>query len=355
MAIFSRNPLDTPWTTKRKVSLLFYVLFFAASVWASGESFYRSLGQAKVFCYVLAFIVLALASFCLGMVKESLSRGYVKTRSVKLIAGLMGFIVGWVIILMANTHNVYYIMTKDEQQQKELRNVKNQLELVEDKSITAFKSAKTKFSKDVEGEIANLKEELLNPNNQGHGEKTEQIVTRIETLLGQEVDLPTKPPTDLPGLRQYSTNLADKIREITKGKLSVVDEKINQLESFLQKEDYQNVQKNLDDLIANYDLRSDRDITKGLRDSYSMYAKTQEYIDQLYSEPLIKENANLPLQKLPEVPVSIEAGDIAFVWGQFFKGELPSLSRFIWSIVIGLSFDLACFLFWYFGVLSEDE
>lgn len=355
MAIFRRNPLDAPWTTKRKISLLFYVLFFAASVWASGESFSRSLGQAKVFCYILAFIVLALASFCLGMVKESLGRGYIENRSIKLIAGLIGFIIAWLIILMANTHNVYYVMIKDEQRQKEIRNVRNQMELVEDKSISAFEAAKSKFSSKVEAEIANLKEEILNPNNRGHGEKTDQIVSRIEQMLDREVDLPTSPPTDRVGLREYSTSLAEKIRAIRQGKLAIVDDRIKQLDAFLKKSDYQNIQRNLEEAIADYDLKSDRDIAQVLRNSYSMYAKTQEYIDQLYSEPLIKENTDLSIDRLPEVPISIESEDIAFVWGQFFKGEIPSLSRFIWSMIIGLSFDLACFLFWYFGVLSEED
>lgn len=354
MGLFSRNPLDEPWSTKRKTYFLLYAIFFCVSVWASGESLHRSTTLPKTFCYIVAFGVLALASLCLKLVRDSFSRGPEAARSIKLLFGSLGFIIAWLAILSANTHNIYYVMTVDKQRQQELRNVKNQLDLVEDKSVAAFNSAKATFSNKIEREISNLKAELLNPNNQGHGPKTDEILNRIEAMLGNEVDLQTNPPTDQAGLRKYTADLAEKIRTMTNGKLKTVDEKINQLNNFLQKPEYQNTQRNLDDLITNYRTKSETEITQGLRNSYSTYQKTQEYIDQLYSEPLIRDNANLSIERLPEVPESIESESIAFVWGQFFKGEIPRLSLFLWSIGIGFIFDFTCFMFWYFGVLPEE-
>jgi hypothetical protein len=173
-------------------------------------------------------------------------------------------------------------------------------------------------------------------------------------MLGNEVDLQTNPPSDQAGLRRYATDLADKIRVMTTGKLRTVDEKINQLSTFLKKDEYQNTQNVLDYLITNYRTAGENEIIQGLRNSYSTYSKTQEYIDQLYSEPLIKNNASLLIERLPEVPVSIESEAIAFVWGQFFRGEIPKLSLFRWALGIGFIFDFTCFMFWYFGVLPED-
>jgi hypothetical protein len=354
MGIFGRNPLDEPWSNKKKVYFLLYAMFFAASVWASGESLHRSTTLPKVFCYLVAFGVLALASLCLKLVRDSFSRGPEPARGIKLFFGILGFLIAWLAILSANTHNIYYVMTVDKQRQQELRNVKNQLDLVEAKSDTAFNSAKSAFSNNIGREIGNLKAELLNPNNLGHGPKTDEIVTRIEGMLGNEVDLQSNPPTDQAGLRRYSNDLAEKIRMMTDGKLKTVDEKINQLNAFLRKAEYQNTQNNLDDLIANYRTKSNEELNQGLRNSYSTYKKTQEYIDQLYSEPLIKNNASLSIERLPEVPISIESEAIAFVWWQFFKGDLPRVSLFLWAIGIGFIFDFTCFMFWYFGVLSEE-
>jgi hypothetical protein len=353
MRLLRRNPLDEPWSTKRKIYFLLYAMFFAASVWASGESLQRSTTLPKVFCYLVAFGVLALASLCLKLVRDSFSKGPEHARALKLTFGVLGFIVAWTAILSANTHNIYYVMTVDKQRQQELRHIKNQLDLVEDKSISTFNSAKTVFSNNIEREIGNLKAELLNPNNQGHGPKTEEIVTRIEGMLGNEVDLPTNPPMDPVGLRRYTTDLADKIRTMTNGKLRTVDERINQLNAFLRKDDYQNTQNVLDNLITNYRTASEDQIIQGLSNSYSIYSKTHEYIDQLYSEPIIRDNANLSIERLPEVPISIESEAIAFVWSQFFRGEIPRLSLFLWALGIGFIFDFTCFMFWYFGVLPE--
>jgi hypothetical protein len=69
---------------------------------------------------------------------------------------------------------------------------------------------------------------------------------------------------------------------------------------------------------------------------------------------LIKSNANLEIERLPEVPISIESEAIAFVWGQFFRGEIPRLPLFLWALGIGFIFDFTCFMFWYFGVLPEE-
>jgi hypothetical protein len=354
MTLFRRNPLDEPWSSKRKIYLLLYLIFFFASVWASGESFHRSTNLPKLFCYLVAFGVLALASLCLKLVRDSFSRGPEQARALKLVFGLLGFAIAWTAILSANTHNIYYVMIVDKQRQQELGHIKNQLELVEEKSNTAFNTAKTVFKANIEREITNLKSEILNPNNKGHGPATEAIISRIEGLLGSEVDLPTNPPADPVGLRRYATDLADNIRAMTTGKLNTVDEKINQLNAFLRKDEYQNTQNVLDYLITNYRTAGENEIIQGLRNSYSTYHKTQEYIDQLYSEPLIKSNANLEIERLPEVPISIESEAIAFVWGQFFRGEIPRLPLFLWALGIGFIFDFTCFMFWYFGVLPEE-
>lgn len=47
---FFGTSLDERWTTERKIYLLLYAIFFAASVWASGESLARSTDLPKVFC-----------------------------------------------------------------------------------------------------------------------------------------------------------------------------------------------------------------------------------------------------------------------------------------------------------------
>src|SRR5687767_9666051 len=101
MTFFRRNPLDEPWSNNRQICFLLYMIFFAASVWASGESLHRSTTLAKFFCYLVAIGVLALASLCLKLVRDSLSRGPESHRALKLSMGLLGFVVAWTAILSA--------------------------------------------------------------------------------------------------------------------------------------------------------------------------------------------------------------------------------------------------------------
>ncbi|HEU4508392.1 MAG TPA: hypothetical protein VFR78_09165, partial [Pyrinomonadaceae bacterium] len=89
MRLFRRNPLDEPWSTKRKIYFLLYLIFFGASVWASGESLQRTTTLPKVFCYLVAFGVLALASLCLKLVRDSFSRGPEPARALKLSFGVL--------------------------------------------------------------------------------------------------------------------------------------------------------------------------------------------------------------------------------------------------------------------------
>jgi len=353
------TPMDEPWSAKRKISLLLYLIFLTASAWASGQSLGRTLHASpatQVFCYILALAALATASFSLNLVKMSVGRGYVSGRPVKLIFGVVGFAILWFLILMANTHNIYYVMTINNQRQRELSELKNQMELVETKSISAFSQAKDKFRTIVEGDIRNMKDEIQNPNNPGSGPETGKIINRIEKNLGQAVDRPSNLPdtADFYVRRQYAETMANKIREMTANKLSSVDDQISQLRKFLQNDDYLNARRAVSDLIDRFDTRTDAELTQGLRNGYSMYDKLQQYVRNLYSLPLIKENAELALQPLPAVPVSIESTDIAYVWGEYLKGGNISLPRFRWAIFIALILDLSCFLFWYFGVLPEE-
>ncbi|MCF0075201.1 hypothetical protein LZD49_32260 [Dyadobacter sp. CY261] len=346
--------MDKSWSSSKKASFFFYLIFLAASVWASGESLARTLETSKILCYTLAFAGLATASFCLNLLKQSASRGYISNRTTKAAFGFVGFLFLWFCILMANTHNIYYIMTINKLRQKELRNLKNQFELVQNQGISTLNTGKAKFTSKVESEIENLKNEIQNPNNLGQGAKTDIILNRIEHLLGSEVDMLTNPPSDRNGLRSYATAMSEKIRSIKDQKLRIIDEKIKQLEMFFEQKEFKTTNERIEFLIQNYEDSSERDIIVGLRNGYSTYQKCQEYFNSLFNEPFIKQNTSSKIQSLPEVPESIEMDDISYSWGKFSQGELNT-SRFIWSIVIALVLDLACFLFWYFGVLADED
>lgn len=363
MGMFRKNPFDEPWTNTRKIAVVLYVAFFLLSAWVTSESLVRTFkfspfGNSqigtRIFWFIVACMILVVASVCLNLVRKSFE-GKVSNRLAYLIVGGIVFLGAWFFILMANTHGIYYIMTINEQRQNELRNVKNQLELVKSNSESAFKLARTKFENEIEADIKDMKAEITNVNNPGRAGATNAIINRIVEKIGQEISMPSKAPTNASGLAQYAEELAKRIREITQLKLKVVDEKVKELRAFSQQDEYRNTLLNLDDLINNYDKKDEKDVVLGLRNSYSVYDKTQDYIKSLFKEPLISKYTELPLQTLPKVPVSIESERIDYVWGEYFGGLNINLVSFRWAIFFGLMFDVACYVIWYFYVLPEED
>jgi hypothetical protein len=352
MALFG-NPMDRSWSSSKRTSFFFYVIFLLASVWASGESLARTLETSRILCYVLAFAALSTASFCLNLLKQSRSRGQIENRSSKSFFGGVGFIFLWFCILMANTHNIYYTMTINKLRQKELRNIGNQLELLKNNSNSAFGSAKDRYSNDVDVFISNVRTELVHDENPGRGDSTDRLMRRGIPLVG-DIRLPSNPPRDKAGLRIYADKVANSIEQSKRLRLNAIDSKISELDKFLNEKDFTTTQKNIEEIIKNYESTDEKEIVKGLRNSYSTYAKAQDYLKKLFSDKFLKDNTHLDIKELPEIPESIDLDDIAYSWGSFFDGKLNT-SRFWWSIVIALVLDLACFLFWYFGVLQDED
>ena len=73
MSIFAGNPLERGWDKSQYLSFILYVIFLCISVWATGESIYRSIGLHKYFSYSLGLVALLGASFCLGLIKRFFS------------------------------------------------------------------------------------------------------------------------------------------------------------------------------------------------------------------------------------------------------------------------------------------
>jgi hypothetical protein len=335
------------------------VIFFGVSAWLSSQSlsntFKASSWVSKAGWFIVAFMILALASFCLSIVKQSISRGYISNRLLKLVFGAICFLFAWFFILMANTHGIYYIMAVPELRQGELRTVKSQMDLLEKNSENAFDTAKANFRNDVEADIKNMKDEIINPNNPGRGVETNKIVHRIEEKLGQTIDMPSNAPSDQSGREKYANDLANKIHGLIDGRLSVVDARIKSLHTYLQRKNYQDTVTILDDLIANFETHNDKEIALGLRNGYSTYAEAQDYVQPLFDEPLINKYTQFRVKALPRVPASITSERIDFVWGEYLRGGEINRGQFRWAILFGLLFDLACYAFWYFGVLSEED
>lgn len=331
-----------------------YLVLLVVSVWASGESFARSIDFPRLVCYVFGFILSAGAAFGLTLVNSYYKPGYNRIAS-RLFAGLGIFLVLWLISLLSNTHNLYYVGAAENIRENELRNVKSRLELVKTKGVVIFTNRRETFEAKVESEITNLKNQIMNVGDPGRGPKTEAIINRLEQQLGTEITDLTPPSNDMAALRKYSTQYANLIRGILDKKLNAIDENIKELEKNINTPEYGEMLNRLEQTIAIPKGTRDVEKTKHLlRDAYALYNKLIEYVEDLTDKPFLAGTDKIELQPLPETPESIDIEHIANSWKRVFRGDFE-LSRFVFALFIAFGIDLAAYIIWYFGVLPRSE
>jgi len=342
-------------TFKQKTSFVFWLIFTLGSIFCAAQSLYRSTGVEKLICYVGATAILATATLCLTLVKESTSEGYVARRKLKLYAGTLVFFLEWIFIVMANTHYIYFQMSSDRMRLSELNAVKKNFDLTRNTVINQIDSMSANYSTKIDNEIDNLKTEITNPYNPGHATKTDSILKRIEILIGDNADLMTNPPSpsNIAGLRIYADLNADKIRRIRDNNLATCKARKNEIESFFIDTNNIKTFEAIETTIEKFELIDELEKRNILRNSYTLFDKICKAISDI-SIPLGKNTLIIDIAKykLAEIPPSIDMEDIATAWKQFFQS--PN-ARFIWSIILALIIDVACFMFWYFGVLSKED
>jgi len=356
MGVFSRNPMGDKWTLSKIVSFVCWVIFSVTSIHCAAQSLYQSTGQEIWVCYVVGGSIVAVASLGLRLVKRSFDEGFVSIRRLRLVAGSFIFLFPWLFILAANTHFIYFKMAVERNRLSELNNVRTNFDLVRVKAINQIDTMSAGYATRVENEILNLKAEINNRNNPGHANKTDEILLRIEVLIGDNADLMTNPPSskDRNGLRLYADETAEKIRAITKNNLKKCQDEKREIESFFTMRENTETLLLLDSSIRKFFVLDENTKKTALRESYTLFDKLCKAITAI-AIPLGKNvlTIDVEMYKLSAIPPSIDMEDIATAWKLYF--EQPKNQRFIWSIILALVIDVACFSFWYFGVLSEED
>ena len=166
----------------------------------------------------------------------------------------------------------------------------------------------------------------------------------------------TNPPasSDRNGLRIYADLITDKIREIRDNNLANCKKKKDEIAAVFADENNRMTLKALDTDVKDFELIGELEKRNTLRNSYALFDKVCKMISDM-AIPLGKNTLKVDISayKLNEIPPSIDIEDIATAWRYFFD-DLHN-ARFIWSIILAMVIDIACFMFWYFGVLSKKD
>jgi hypothetical protein len=353
MGLFN-NPMEAPWSFKKKSSLLFWLIFTSGSVYCAEESLYTTTNLPKFVCYIMGLAIISTATFCLYLIRNATSDGFVQGRKVKLVLGIIFFPIFWFFIVAANTHYIFFQMSVEKMRLKELTVVNNNFDLAKNKFFSEIDSLNRNYDLQVENEISNLISEITNPGNPGHDKETDKILIRIGELTGGNVVLESRPPSpnNRDALREYANRNADKIRKIKEKNLQICITSKDKVSQIL--DENKNVRNELNETISNFEKTSEGEKKNALRRSYDLYDKVYKLISDIlipvHSETL---KVDIASYKLPSIAPSIDIEDISSAWKFFFKGLYSA--KFFWSIVLAMIIDIASFMFWYFGVLSKEE
>lgn len=348
------NPLERGLGFKGLLYWTLYLVFLGASVWATAESIARTVSLPNVFCYIISIAFLSGASFCLALVKKSLSPDYVRARVPLLVIGLIGFFFLWLISFTSNSHSFYFVSTVDDIRRSEVGDVLDKLRLIQSKASFAVETAKDALRAEVESKIKNMKSEILNPGDPGSGIETERIIVEIENLLESEIQSLDRPSGGLPGLKRYADAMASQIREILEVKLAEIDRSAARVNEYVSSSDFSDAQLRLAEALKVVSSRNDPDrIKELLRSTFELYNRGVDFITQAFEKPLLSKYIPT-VEKLPEVPRSIRLENIAAAWKDFLGGHFEPY-KFWLSVLWSIALDLAAFILFYFGILAKPD
>ena len=309
MSIFAGNPLERGWDKSQYLSFILYVIFLCISVWATGESIYRSIGLHKYFSYSLGLVALLGASFCLGLIKRFFSGEREDNRGLLVVCGFVGFVLFWLITFTSNTHNFYYMMTIDEQRKKDYNEVIKQLELGKINPINVFDNAEERYKEKIDAEIINMKREILNNGDPGSGAKTDSIIARIEGVMGNVTINKLKPINNSKReLIRHADIMAEQIREIEMSRIDDYRKSVKQkIIDYVGNPLYKSKLDELTQCVNNINDLDENTLNYSLSKGYSAYSKYYGFLEQLFKNPFLKDWHDFGIKKLDDVPLRCRA------------------------------------------------
>ncbi len=350
-----RNPLEAGWTRGQAISFVLYAIFTAASVWATGESIWRTTLLPRTFCYIIGLAALLGAATCLMLIKQAFSPGYEPRRALLAIVGFIGFLFLWFVSLTSNTHNFYFVMAADDLRREEAATVQSALNLLRDKALVAGDAARESFREELEALILKMKAEITNPGDPGHSVETEKVIAQIEALLQREVQRLDRPGTGMSGWEVYANSMADQVRSLSDTRMREIDSSLASISAYLERPKYgavlTQVSDALDQGIHNMEIL---DLKELLRTAFSTYNEAVDLVKQGFELPELARRSTLSLQELPSVPGSIRLENIASSWKDFLSGKFETW-KFWLSLLWAITLDVAAFILFYFGVLRRED
>jgi len=311
-----------PCPPEGKKESFFDELFYIILLVVSGFSAYQTFnGFSYDLPWHLAVVIAFIVFLGLIMSNFKIKEAYIKNEDIKKPLILFGVFL--VISLISNTNAFYSFFLKKDIVNQTQKNAFNDFEKGNEillQELGKTQSMKNYFEKkrQLDIEVANLKRQIVDPNNPGMGEKSLEHLNAIESILNERVTR-LNTPQDFNRLQKYADEMEDMIYGQFKNSLSSDTKAIYEL------------QNNIKVSIKNH---KDKILTEAWskKETDSMDYDLKSFEKE--SKKLIGKNIELPIINTS----ADEIGSITYTVNNFSHGT--DLSSIISSVFISLIIDM---------------
>lgn len=342
---------------ENKLSKIFYLLgfliFAAASCWATAESLHLLLPSwPEVMCWAVTIGFFVIASIGSKLIVDSLNQKiYLEKRGVMLVGGIFLLLVFWLLCSMpTNTHTFFYRTTIADVVTQDLATTKGYLQQLRDNVKTESEiSAKIEsLERDVNSKMTALFSEIDNIANPGFGQRAKNILLDIAKILQvpriEELSYVNSSPNQIKALKQqYNQMITEMLNSrkvelrnnyykpqeaLFKPEAAKIIENISTIETHIIEMDA------VGEIDNNMIAQADVVLQKG----YSLINNYPDFItfkSEADKELYLAENLVTKTTKMISV---------IDVWKDYFLGKYDGRGFIFW-IIISLLVDIAAFIF----------
>ncbi len=332
-------------------SFLAFLAFAAVSCWATAESFWLSLYPwPRIICWVMAIGFFVVASIGTTMIVNSFNQNiFVENRGWTLAGGIILTLAFWLICSMpTNTHTFFYRSGINGVAKEDITTTAGYLEQLKSFSMSEnFKIEKeNKLRSDVELLLGELKGEIENEANPGHGPKSKEILRKFAELfevpkiepLSYRAGVPLNTIVDAYRTKIYGMRDA-KIREIREQQ-DVAEARVFKPLASNNLDSLYNAQRAIDNKDLNLNNAEQVSVlNEKMEDGYSTIKRYAQYINNWNGDDKSIYTAEKPITKVKSMI------SVFNVWKDMLTSDKYRGHGLWFWVVISILIDVAAFIF----------
>ena len=353
-------------TTNQRISLLAACVFGAALIWTSAESIAMSfefLGAYKVFPYLLATALLALAAFGMWLIKGAFTEEeYVRHKSLLLISGLVIYAFAFIVSVAGSIHNMYYRMTSSEMQEQEINEVYRDLSQANSSAASIVKRSVDDFNDLVEARLSAVIKEINNDDRPGAGAEFQKLKDSLASALGGiTIPFVSAKVTNIRPTTFAINEFIDSVRRLKTQMISTKQASGKEITDQVQSVEFKALLAALAKYKNDYQTTDRDEVARVLKRAFGVRNDLSKRVERLMRE--VRKTDSVQAAGFRERPPSVDLQKVPYFWGEAWSGKdqkegeggVVSASKVRWATLFGVIFELAFAAFYYLGYLGRRQ